>query len=125
MNVIATLVFDSMRAGALVDARSIASAERSLLFTTDELTIDVVICTANDGLNVLHGQVIDTRTETPIEGAWVHLDPEQDPVETDTYGQFAVSALSPLVGRVLRVDIGTADVDCHLPTHGGESGGDL
>lgn len=111
----ATLVFDSAKTASLIDARSVFASDRSLLFTTDALAIDMVICAAEEDLVVVHGQVIDDKSESPIAGAWVRLGENGEPVETDAFGQFAISTATPLEGQTLRVDTGTDEIGCPLP----------
>jgi hypothetical protein len=110
----ATLVFDSARAGALVGTRGPGSHERSLLFAAGAHAVDVVVFPAAAGLHVLHGQVIDTAREHGVRGAQVRLG-AGDPVETDPYGQFALSTLGGAEETVLRVVHEALELECTVP----------
>jgi hypothetical protein len=110
----ATRVFDSARVGALVGTRGPCSAERSLLFAAGAYSVDVVVFPGAGGLHALHGQVIDTASERGLCGARVRLGAEE-PVETDTYGQFALSTLGTAEETVLRVDHEGLVLECTLP----------
>jgi hypothetical protein len=107
-------VFDSARVGALVGTRGPWSAERSLLFTAGSHAVDVVVFPSAGGLHVLHGQVIDSAREQGLCGARVRIG-AGEPVETDPYGQFALSTLGAGSETLLRVDHADLELECALP----------
>lgn len=115
MRQVARILFDSAQMTAAVDARSIQCEERSLLFASGALSVDMVIYASEDGLFVVHGQVIDAEVECPLSGATVRIDGAEDAVETDEFGQFAVSGLGSPDGESVQIDTGTLDLTCVVP----------
>ena len=77
----ARVLFDSAQMMAAIDARSIASEERSLLFSLEGISVDLVIYPSEGGLFVMHGQVIDAEVECPIADATVSLGDPDNAVE--------------------------------------------
>ncbi len=112
---IAKLVFDSARAGRLLGSRAVAGEERSLVFAVEGLSIDLVAFDPGGDLQVIHGQIVDTRGEDRGVKARVRLGDHGDVVETDAYGQFAVSAVGALDGMVLQAHTDTLDASCRVP----------
>ena len=118
----AKVLFDSASVGRSIGMRSFSRGERSLLFATETLSIDVLVCTLEDGLQVYHGQVIDAERKCPVDGACVSLGTEY--VETDRYGQFNVSGLATADSTVLFVQTTAMSVACAVPTLESPDGGD-
>ncbi len=119
MSLQAKLVFDSARVGALPGFRSVAAAERSLLFRADGLCVDMLVLPPSGGLQVAHGQVIEEACERGVPGATVRLGGDADPVETDAFGQFSVSALHVDGAQTLHVGSGPLALVCSVPNEGG------
>ena len=111
----ARVLFDSAQMMAAIDARSIASEERSLLFSLEGISVDLVIYPSEGGLFVMHGQVIDAEVECPIADATVSLGDPDTAVETDEFGQFSLSAVGSPDGIAIHIDTGTLDVECVVP----------
>lgn len=115
----AKLVFDSARVGALPGFRSVAAAERSLLFRADGICVDILVLPPSGGLQVAHGQVIEEAGERGVPGATVRLGDEAVPTETDAFGQFSVSALRGDGAQTLHVGSGPLALVCAVPSEGG------
>ena len=116
----ARVLFDSAQMRAAVDARSLPHGERSLLFSSGHLSVDMVIYAGETGLFVVHGQVIDGEIECPLSGATVRMDGFGEEIETDEFGQFSVSGLGSPDGGSIEIDTGTLDVSCVVPALGVE-----
>ena len=111
----ARVLFDSAQMVAAVDARSLMTEERSLLFSLGGISVDLVIYPGASGLFVMHGQVIDAEVECPIADATVSLGDPETAVQTDEFGQFSLSAMGSPDGQEIHIDTGTLDVACVVP----------
>lgn len=120
MSLRAKLLFDSARAGAAIGLRALGACERSLLYAAGDVAVDMVVFESARGVHVVHGQLVDARTERPVADAEVRLGPES--VRTDPYGQFAVSSVEALAGCSLHVRTGDAEFACPVP--GDDPGGE-
>ena len=114
----AKLLFDSASAGARVGLRGLAHPERSLLFSGAALAVELVAFEARGGVQVLHGQVLDSSAERPVPGARVALGDDGDVVVTDPFGEFSLSTLGPLSASELRVETGATKLRCIVPGAG-------
>ena len=78
----------------------------------------MMVFESDEGLRVIHGQVVREPSGAPLSGGTIRLD-DGATIASDDYGQFA-SAFSPAAPcRVVHVEIGSAHVACTIP--GGES----
>jgi hypothetical protein len=111
----ARVLFDSAQMGAAIGARAITRDERSLLFASGPLSVDMVVYAGESGLYVIHGQVIDAEIECALSGARVCFAHAGESVETDEYGQFSLSAIGSPDGAAVTIDTGTIDVHCVVP----------
>ncbi len=118
----AKLVFDSARVGALPGFRSVAAADRNLLFRADGVCVDMLVLPPSGGLQVAHGQVIEEDGERGVPGATVRLGDAEDAVETDAFGQFSVSALCSTEEQELHVGSGPRAFVCAVPADPREGG---
>jgi len=110
----AQLVFDSASAGHLLGARAaLAGDERSLVFSVGDVSIDLVAFEPGGGLQMIHGQIVDAH-DRGVE-ARVRLGDHGDVVETDAFGQFAVSTMAPQGGLKLQASMAGLDALCALP----------
>ena len=110
----AKLLFDSDLSAGVPGARALGGTERSLLYASDHLSIDMVMLDAGSGLQVIHGQVVDTRGSTRGVRTRVRLGVDGEPVETDAFGQFSVSWVEPAEDLVV-VETIDGDIGCHVP----------
>ena len=114
---IAKLLFDSDAPASLQGLRAVAGGERSLLFAADGYSLDLVVF-ESAGLHVMHGQLISTDDERGVAGATVCLGEQGEPVETDHFGQFSLSAMGPLDAQVITAVADDLRIACTLPTVG-------
>lgn len=119
----AKLLFDSARAGAVVGTRSLGIDERSLLFAAGRISLDVLLLPSGGGLEVAYGQVVDAVHERPLEGAQVRIASDGPSAETDHFGQFCLSSLEPMAGRVLQIEAAGEALACAVPALPAAAGG--
>ena len=110
------LLYDSARANARVGARSGICVDRTVLFRSPDLTVDVVVHANREPLAYLHGQVVCEAAGEPVCGALVRIDGDDTPVTTDAYGQFALSSLSEQRCHTLRIEFCGHETVCVIPT---------
>lgn len=108
------LIFDSARSSAAVGVRAVATAGRSLVFRSEDLTVDVVIHSGADDWGYHYGQVIRNADGSPAVGYVVALD-EGDGVTTDECGQFSIASLDARAARSLHVRSEEGAVTFALP----------
>jgi hypothetical protein len=111
----ASLLYDSARAHASVGARSGMCVDRTVLFRSPDLTVDVVVHANRGPLAYLHGQVVCEAAGEPVCGASVRIDGDDRPVTTDAYGQFALSSLSEQRCHTLRIEFCGHEIACEIP----------
>ena len=85
----AKLLFDSARTELGLGVRSIASAQRNLVFRSELYSVDVVMYPDGDDFGVIHGQVVHEPSGSPISDGLIRID-DGECVETDDFGQFAI-----------------------------------
>jgi hypothetical protein len=113
----ARLVYDSAQSCATVGSRSGLRIDRSLVFQTDEYTLDVVLHAGLNDWNYLYGQVVRHTDGQAVEGALVRVeDSAVGPVDTDEHGQFTVEAALADERQVLRVEAAGAAFRCTIPS---------
>lgn len=111
----ADLLYDSARFHASAGARSGICVDRTVLFRSPELTVDVVVHASREPLRYLHGQVIRQAEGSPVRGALVRIEGEETSVTTDEYGQFAVSSLDDREALAFRIAASNHEVLCIIP----------
>ena len=113
-----SLIFDSEQARGLAGVRGRRTGERAMLFRVRHLSVDVVVATGDDSLQVVHGQILDERHGRPLAAARVHLGDEHESVVTDEQGHFSVSALLRDDEQYLTIETPERQLICMLPAHG-------
>lgn len=113
----ATLLFDSATAGAMPGVRAVAGGERSLLFQTQDLALDMTVF-ESAGLQVVHGQLVSTATECGVPGVTIRLGEDAEPAVTDHFGQFSVGTVEPIDGALFLADGDDLALACQVPARG-------
>lgn len=108
------LIFDSARAGSTFGVRSGFTTDRSLLFRSPELSVDLIVHTGPDDLGLFQGQVVRERGGGPVDGAVVRLG-TAEPMTTDEFGHFALSDFSAFATQTLTVRTAEAGLLCEIP----------
>ena len=112
------ILYDSAKVDQVAGARSGLRSGRSLLFHSPEAAVDLLVHTGSDGLCFLQGMLSDSGDASPIPDARVRLDRQDKAVETDEYGEFALSTLSPRGDLVVRVENAGIELVCKIPNAG-------
>lgn len=89
----AVLQYDSARVAASIGVRGGPGLGRSLVFRRWPYSLDVTIEDRPNGLQVIHGLILDEDRSMPIAGARVWLDADTS-TESDAFGEFALSRVS-------------------------------
>lgn len=113
----AKLLFDSAARAGMPGMRAMTGNERSLLFKVDDYALDLVVF-ESAGLKVVHGQLVSTASDEGIAQAKVQLGEDGDVVETDHFGQFSLSTMTPLDGEVLCAFADDVEIACPMPMLG-------
>lgn len=108
-------VFDSARVDGRAGTRSGLAFDRSLLFRSNGIAIDVFVPAGSGALRVVHGQVVDERLGQPIASARIRLGMDAVPIGADVHGQFAVSAELSDGPQYLFVEADDRRVVCAIP----------
>lgn len=114
MAVHARLLFDSEQTSGMMGVRSLATADRSLLFSAGPLAVDLVMYGRAGEMLVVHGQLVSRDCELPIAGASVRLGATGEAVESDALGQFSVSGTAPF-DEVLSITVSGEEIHCAIP----------
>ena len=115
MSAVTHPVYDSAKVEGRAGTRSGLAFDRSLLFRSNGIAIDVFVPAGSGALRVVHGQIVDESLGHPIASARVRLGKDAVPVEADVHGQFAVSA-EPADGvQYLFVEADERRVVCAIP----------
>jgi hypothetical protein len=112
----AKLLFDSATSTPVPGARALVGGERVLLFGLGDVSIDMMIFEPSGGLSVIHGQILDARGDGAGVRVRVRLGDDGDGVETDHFGQFALSTMGSLDAEVLHAESTDLEAACTLPT---------
>lgn len=111
----AKLVYDSASTGARTGTRSSIGAERTLLFLSNELSVDVVVQLGSEGMRFFHGQVTEMPVGSPLPGARVRIGDEDQVSVCDNFGQFAIGSFVSTEPQALHVEAGEVNVFCTVP----------
>jgi hypothetical protein len=110
------LLFDSATSTPVPGARALVGGERVLLYGVGDVSIDMMIFESPGGLSVIHGQVLAARGEGVGLRARIRLGDDGDAVDTDHFGQFALSTMGALDAEVLHAQSADMVAACTLPT---------
>ncbi len=98
LRILAKLLFDNSLQLSAMPVRGGASAPRRMLFTTQEVDIDLKI-TPERGDNHLFGQILSSDKDNEAAEAFVSLKSESGEIlrgaETDSHGQFTFGQIPP------------------------------
>ena len=112
----AVLIYDSAMSRPRSGLRSVTSERRSLVFQTDDTTIDLVVHAGLDIAGHLYGQVIEQSSGEAIAGARVFLNDDDHEHRTDACGMFSIELSGTRNLRELRVvPTGNPTVHCEVP----------
>ena len=113
---IAGVLREHLAAHALKTGRRSGLAfDRSLLFRSNGIAVDVFVPAGSGALHVVHGQVVDERLGLPIASARIRLGKDAVAVDTDVHGQFAVSAELADGDQNLYVEADNRSIVCAIP----------
>jgi len=110
------LLFDSAQTlSTQVGTRSAPAPERTLVFRSGGLVVDLVLHASGRRFDYLQGQIVRHRDSEPVSGARVRVDGVEPEATTDEHGQFAVGARARGDQQVLRVAAGADAIVCTIP----------
>lgn len=109
------LVYDSAAECAGAGTRSSFGADRTLLFLSNEMSVDVVVQLGGEGMRFFHGQVTDMPVGRPIPGARIRVGSENQVSVCDDFGQFAIGSFVSTEPQTLHVEAGERKVLCTVP----------